>query len=161
MDECHTHRPRSGPNRLALIALPVARQAEKGDPRRIGKGFLEQLQLLGSKFGTRVGSQARDVPARSCEARHDPVPYGIDAGRHDDRHLVRHTLRLIGHTANSYDYVDLATDQLRHDLAEPLEPPLRRPTLEGQVLALDITEIAQGVHEGPSEGMDRIRSHHF
>ena len=68
-----------------------------------------------------------------------PASTGLVADRHDDRHRAGRTLRRLRHLiADRYDHIDLATDQLRHDLAEALEPALRRPALQDQVAALDV-----------------------
>jgi hypothetical protein len=59
------------------------------------------------------------------------------------------------------DHVDPATDQVCHDLLESLEPALRRPPLQNEILAFDVTQDAQRSHEGSDKGMDRFRSPHL
>jgi|RhiMetdeSRZDD1v2_1073273.scaffolds.fasta_scaffold330709_2 hypothetical protein len=55
----------------------------------------------------------------------------------------------------------LITDQLGDDVAESLEPSLSRVTLQDEITAFDVSEIAQCMHKGSGWGINWIRPNHF
>ena len=71
-----------------------------------------------------------------------PAPIGsVPFGKHD-WYGFRHTLQRLSQkiAAARRDHIEFATDQFRCNLINPLEIPLRRPTLQYQVLALDVSK---------------------
>jgi hypothetical protein len=107
-------------------------------------GFLEQLKPFRLKLGTGVGEKPRDVPAGMREACHEAGPDGIVAVRRDDRHSFSQTLQRLSHKIATarYHHVGIETHELRRELANSLKLPLRRATVEHQVLPLDISQVA-------------------
>src|SRR5262245_33749030 len=96
------------------------------------------------------------------EACDEPGPDRIEAPGYDNRHGFRYTLQRLRHeiTAARNNHIELETNQFSRDLIDPLKPPLRGPTLQHKVLALDVSEGTQPMHEGFGDGVDRIRSDH-
>jgi hypothetical protein len=78
------------------------------------------------------------------EARHEPGPHRIEAAGYNDRNGFCHTLQRLSHkiAAARYDHIGFATDEFCCDLIYPLKLPLRGPTIQYEVLAIDVSEGA-------------------
>src|ERR1700745_1739137 len=94
-----------------------------------------------------------------CEACHQPSPDRIVAGWCYDRDGFGHTLERLSQklTSTRDDHIELATDQFRRDLVNPLESALRRSPRHHQILALDVSEVAQTAQKDSSDGINRVR----
>ena len=68
--------------------------------------------------------------------------------------------RLCDWIRRRYDHVHVKSNQFGHDLAEAFVLPFARSSLDDDVLAFDISAIAQPLQEGPGMGVWRIGSRH-
>jgi hypothetical protein len=126
----------------------VARIVEHRNPGGLRDHCLQELQPLTAELGT-VARQAGDVRRRSREVRDES---GADRIRHtgeDDRDRSR---RLLGRhscrRAGGDDHAWSQSDQLRCELEQALWPSTRESVLDGDVLTLDVTKLAQPLPEG-------------
>jgi hypothetical protein len=83
------------------------------------------------------------------QAGHKPSRHRISTGRHHDRDRLRRLLsRADRGAAPRNNHLDLEPDQVSREVAETFVAPLRIPLLDDQVLAFDVTEVAQPLSEG-------------
>jgi hypothetical protein len=110
-------------------------------------------------FHEREG-QAGDVPARPGQARDHPGCDGIGHRPNDDRDRLGHLLgrQRAGHRCRHED-VHVQPDQLGDERGEALGLALRRSVLNGNVVALDVAQVAQPLPEGLDLGGLRSRVH--
>src|SRR5262249_19658440 len=101
-----------------------------------------------------------DVPARRPKAGNEVVSYRISHTHCDDGYCAGRLLRCTscrGSCCN--DDIDLESNQLIREIAEPLQLPLPITTLDNQVPSLNIAEIAQSVHHCLiTRGYGRLRT---
>ena len=124
--------------------LPGIREVDPyRHPRHRGSSLLEELEGFGDHAG-REGRQARDVASRSRQAGHKPAPDGITDGNHDDRGCLRRLLGRQGRRrARGNEDIYLETNQLGRQAGESVGRPWCAPAFNDDVLALDVTELAQ------------------
>src|SRR5262245_21706138 len=126
----------------------VVRIPEKGYARDGWNNLLENLQPLGTDVRANDGV-AGDISSRSGEAWHEPGAYGIADRDHDDGDrgggLV--SREACGRAEGRND-VHRATNERRRGLGESLRHSIAIRIVEGDVLAFEVTEIAQPVTEG-------------
>src|SRR5207245_11074849 len=102
------------------------------------------------------GRWSGDVPAGAREAVDEPAPQRIAHAHHDDGDGRGRTLRCQGRLRDvCNDDVDLEPYQLRREVGEPLEPPLRPSGLNSDVLSDHPTKFAEPVAEGREEVLIR------
>jgi hypothetical protein len=88
-------------------------------------------------------------PPRVRQAGDEPLRNRIRGAPHHDRERARGVLGSADRgDAPCDNHVHLEPDQLGRQVAEPLETPLRIAVLNDEVLALDITEVAQTLPKG-------------
>src|SRR5262249_24779662 len=126
----------------------VVRIPEKGYARDGWNNLLENLQPLGTDVRTK-DDVAGDISSRSGEAWHEPGAYGIADRDHDDGNRVGGLLgrEARGH-AEGCNNIHRATNERRRGLGESLRHSGAIRIVEGNVLAFEVTEIAQPVTEG-------------
>ena len=102
-----------------------------------------------------------DVPAWPGEAGHEAATHRI-AGLHEhDRHRVRLSHgRSRGDRPRDQQHVDLETDELGHELGNPVERSVRMPGLDGDALTIAVPELTQPLPERREEGVARRTSQH-
>src|SRR5262245_11972147 len=111
---------------------------------RRGRHILEELQMLPEDLRIRIVGQSRHVPAGSGQALHYTDADRIGGAIEDDGNRGRRALS--GGSpwpTTSHDQIRLETNQLGSQLREPLVPRLRVAELDGEVLALDPSALAQ------------------
>src|SRR5262249_27631250 len=130
----------------------VVRIPEKGHARDGWNGQFEKLQPLGTDVRTN-DAVAGDISSRSGEAWHEPGAYGIADRDHDDGNRGGGLLgrKSCGRAVGRND-VHRATNERRRGLGESLGHSVARRIVEGDVLAFEVTEIAQPVTEGVPPG---------
>src|SRR5262245_24022162 len=110
--------------------------------------LLENLQPLGTDVRTKDGV-ASDISSWSGEAWHEPGAYGITDRDHDDGNRGGGLLgREARGRAKGCNNVHRATNERRRGLGESLRHSIAVRIVEGDVLAFEVTEIAQPVTEG-------------
>src|SRR5262249_15001856 len=126
----------------------VVRIPEKGYARDGWNNLLENLQPLGTDVRAKDGV-AGDISSRSGEAWHKAGAHGIADRDHDDRNRDGGLLgrEACGRGVGRND-VHRATNERRRRLGESLRHPIAIRIVEGDVLAFEVTEIAQPVTEG-------------
>ncbi len=60
--------------------------------------------------------------------------------------------RAIGGT-DGHDHIRLEADQFGNDVSKSLEPPLRGPAFNDEVLLLHVAEVTQALHERLAGGL--------
>src|SRR5262249_2720775 len=126
----------------------VVRIKEKGYARGGGNSLLANLQPLGTDVRAKDGV-AGDISSRSGEAWHEPGAYGIADRDHDDGNRGSGLLgREARGRAEGCNNVHLATNERRRGLGESLRHSIAIRIVEGDVLAFEVTKIAQPVTEG-------------
>src|SRR5262249_25387988 len=116
--------------------------------------LLENLQPLGTDVRAKAGI-AGDISSRSGEAWHEPGAHRIADRDHDDGNRGGGLLgREACGRAEGCNYVPRATNQRPCGLGESLGHSIGIRVVEGDVLAFEVTEIAQLMTEGfPSGGI--------
>src|SRR5262245_43870984 len=110
--------------------------------------LLEKLQPLGTDVRANDGI-AGDISSRSGEAWHEPGAYGIADRDHDDGNRGGGLLgRQACGRAEGCNNVHRATNERRCGLGESLRHAIGIRIVEGDVVAVEVTEIAQPVTEG-------------
>src|SRR5262245_56784900 len=110
--------------------------------------LLENLQPLGTDVRTKDGV-AGNISSRSGEAWHEPSAYGIADRDHDDGNRGGGLLgREACGRAEGCNNVHRAANERRRGLGESLRRSVAIRIVEGDVLAFEVTEIAQPVTEG-------------
>jgi hypothetical protein len=90
------------------------------------------------------------------------VFFGAHTVGHDDGNRPSHVPGGLCHRiCVRHDDINPGCDKLSHDLRKALELPLGGPMLQHKVLALQVAQRAESVHEGPRERVDGISSDHF
>src|SRR6266567_5507907 len=142
--ECHIEGSRSSLHLVEVrFLIRISRVPEEGHARQVRYGFFQDLQPFRGQTGAKLGGP-RDVATRLCEARDEPGGQGIACAHHDNGDGRRCSLgserrwRALGH-----DDVDFEPDELGRKRRPPLASPLGPSKLEGDVLALRVTEVAQ------------------
>jgi hypothetical protein len=86
----------------------------------------------------------REIPARPREAGDEPARDGVSGCDHDDGDRAGRVLGGQGPWRRSGDdHVNLQTSELGRELGEPTKLALRKPILEGKILALDPAQVAE------------------
>src|SRR5258706_7909486 len=120
---------------------------KEGDLRSRWQRFFEEFQLLGSQF-ERQRRGSRDVSAGTGKAGNQSAPDRITNDRHNNRNRAGGFFGGLGSsTAFRNDNVHPETDQLGGEVGKAREHPLRISTLDDDVAALNIAEIAQRLLE--------------
>ncbi len=132
---------------------------EEGHAGEARHGLGEQLEPFPGEFGVHA-AQPRDVPSRPRQARDEPVPHGIDTGRHDDGDGAGRVLGRQGgggrpHNDEIYAQAHQVGSEVRPSLGMALVPA----DLEGNRLALDVAQVTQPLAESiePSVRFPRPR----
>jgi hypothetical protein len=117
-------------------------RVEDAEPRRARHGCFQELELLRRKLGPERRHPG-DVPAGARKARDMADAYGVEMRREDDgdRRGCPSGLLGLGRRVREDD-VDLHTDQLGGRFVQLLDR-VRPPEFDDEVLAFDVTEIAQ------------------
>ena len=137
----------------------VVRIREDRHPAQARDRILEQLE----PFRRELGNEERvagDVAARAREARDDPRSNGVGDVGHDHRYRVRRGCLLRGEGARHrvrHDDIHLEPDELGGELGKTVILTLGKAKLDGDILALDVTQVAQSRPEcidarGPRRG---------
>src|SRR5271155_4589427 len=116
-----------------------------------GDRLLEELQTFGGKVARHL-RYASDVTARMGEALNHPGLDGV-ASVHDQNRYGRRALRgrECGGISARDEEIDLIGDHSIHGFRKLLEPPLRRKSVEDDVLAFDVTATRESVSEARRE----------
>ena len=121
--------------------------------------ILEHLEPFPHELGKEEGV-AGDVAARAREARDDTGPNGVADVGHHYRYRIRRGCLLRGEGARyrvGHDDIHLEPDELGGELGKTLKLTLSIAKLDDDILALDITQVAQSRPErfdtgGPCRG---------
>jgi hypothetical protein len=126
------------------VTAGFERTATRNQP---GHDLLEQVKLLAAQFGRRHG-QPRDVSPWSCQTSRKSTPDWISVDRHDDGNPRRRALgRLRSRCCPCHDHVDLELHEFGREGRKPLGVVPVPSALDDDVLALDVTQIAQALEE--------------
>src|SRR6266446_5472738 len=130
---------------------------EDGDPRQPGDYLFQQLQPLRLKLGNAQGAPC-DVPARTCQIRHDTTAEGVADYTHDNGDRCGGLLRRehgVGTPRENDVYVE--ADEFVRQLGKPLVVSLCVAVHEAHVLTLDIPESIESVSKRVDgrPGLDR------
>jgi len=96
--------------------------------------------LFPDEFGRHQG-QSGDISPRPSEPDHESDRHGIDDCGHDDRNGARRVVRGLDRRRG-----------VGREVGKPVIPPLSKPGIDDDVLALDVAEIAQPLPEGAKQG---------
>ena len=130
----------------------VVRIPQKGYARDGWNNLLENLQPLGTDVWAK-DAVAGDISSRSGEAWHEPGAHGIADRDHDDGNGGGGLLgRQACGRAEGRNDVHRATNERPRGLGKLLRHFIAIRILEGDVLAFEVTEIAQPVTEGVLPG---------
>jgi hypothetical protein len=133
---------------------------ENAHAGQAGKQLSKQSEALAYQLWAEEG-RSGDISPWPRQARDQPAAHRITHRRRDDRDRVG---RLPGsQTARCRtgdDEVDLERYQLSRKFGKPLDSAIRRPVLEHDIPALDVTQIvealAKGVEAGPPLGVNAV-----
>jgi hypothetical protein len=109
--------------------------------------LLDQLDVLARHL---AGSarHAGDVPARPGKALDKACSKRIANPGHHDRNVARGAARRrYGRRLPADDQVDLLAHEIRRKVRQVLQASACRPEIEADVLAVDITQLAEGLAE--------------
>ncbi len=121
----------------------IGARAEKRHAADARDGLAQQLELLAGGLGV-VERNSGDVPAWAREVADEARPPRVRDARQHNGYFPRGTLgRLGGQGARGHDDAHLQAHEVRRELTGPLAICVRRSPLDGEVLALDIAELAQ------------------
>jgi hypothetical protein len=126
----------------------IGRIPEHGGAREPWNSLLEELHTFSFQLRSQDG-KSRDISSRAREAHHEPTPNGIGRGRHDDgdRPGRLHGCESAGRP-RGHDDDRIETDQVGRELGEPLVSPFCPSVLNGNVLTLDVAQVAELLSEG-------------
>lgn len=118
---------------------------QERDPRNSGNGRLEKLDLFDAQVGTQ-GRHARDVPARSGEARNEAQLNRIRRVHHDNGDVRGRSLGAqYGSWIGRDDNVDLQANQVQGERIEQLSSSLGVSNLENNISAFDVSQGVQAL----------------
>src|SRR5262245_60461996 len=121
---------------------------EGSNARHGGKSLLEQLQPLGGKLRAEERHPG-DVPTRPREAGREAVPDRVAHDRHHDGDSSGRLLCSEGRGGIAGENeIEIKTEQLRRQLWESLDPSIRSPVFDDDVLPLHIPALAQSLPKG-------------
>ena len=136
------------PGAVGLRRLAHFRRVEQNaDAGHFGHGLAQERDPLRAQL-RRHTRYAGDVAARPREARDEAGRQRI-AREHDDRNrrggVLRRDDRLV---PEGHDDVHLEIDQLAGQRIHDVVPAFAEPILDHHVLFIDVTELAEALHEG-------------
>ncbi len=150
---------RQGPRRLLRLVERgsrmdwIGRVVQNRHAGDVGRRRFEQLELLAAHLGDEVGEPGR-VPAGPGKTGHEPARHRVAGQGEHDRHRGRDCLGgLCGHRSADHEHVHPEADQLGRELRHPVGGPVRVAVLGEDVLALDISLLAQPL---PERGQERV-----
>jgi hypothetical protein len=124
----------------------ILRIPEDGNARNLGHGLLEELQPF--LIERRGGDHARDVAAWARETGDEPRGYRIATMHHNDRNRARGALgRTRRRDSLCHKHLDREPDQVGRQVGKPLVLPLGIALHQGEVLALDVPQLAEPLAE--------------
>src|SRR6266508_6695976 len=117
-----------------------------GKAREVRHRLLEELQPLAIELRRQV-AQARQVPSWVGQARDEPFPHRITS-QYNDGDRARSLLGGAGReVSEGHNHIDPEPDQLGRKLGKPFRLSLAIPGRDGNVLPLDIAQVAQTLLE--------------
>ena len=137
----------------------VVRIREDRHPAHARDRILEQLEPFRHELGNEE-RVAGDVAARAREARDDARSNGVADVGHDHRYRIRRGCLLRGEGARCrvrHDDIHLEPDELGGELGKTVVLTFGKAKLDDDILALDVTQVAQSRPEcidagGPCRG---------
>src|SRR5262249_60338112 len=122
----------------------IARVPDNRDTAEKRNHFLQKLEPLGSHLREKEG-RPREVAAGASEIGNEASRHRIARDCHNDGYRGRRLFRRSGwRCAFGDDYIDLESDQVGSEGWEPVVVAVRISVLDGDTLALDIAQSAQG-----------------
>ncbi len=115
--------------------------------RELGNHFPEQIQPFSSQLRTHLG-QPCNVAAGPRQALNQPTGNRVIVTRHNDRDCPGSFFgSQRSGTSGSDDDINLETDEIGCEVREAITTTLRIAVLDGDVLALDPSEVAEPLTE--------------
>src|SRR5262245_36963057 len=131
----------SGDARLAGVA-------ENGDPRDAGGDLLKKLQTLPNDLGRRH-AQSCDVAPGPRETSNETESHRVADESHDNGNRFGRFMRCQSTGSRRRDDdVNVELHELRDHLGKPLVLPVCPPPFDGDVLTLDVSQLAQAFAKG-------------